>query len=164
MFLQAEEYFSRCANWSRCLKLTCPISGGFVTTPPASNVWRLILFCSLSDAGAQLSILPAPVPRGGGCSDGEREVHRRDGRLCQPFGVQQHRGHDPPERAVTSTYPLHQQAHPHRSQWMRGRHPSGQREGWVQAGGYWPLELEVSESQRCTKDRKHLLLVAKWQE
>ncbi len=90
----------------------------------------IIMMCvSLSNAGAQLSILPAPVPRGGGCRDGEREVHRRDGRLRQPIGVQQHRGNDPPERAVASTYPLHQQAHPHRPQRVCGRHPSRQREG-----------------------------------
>ncbi|MGH0131530.1 UNVERIFIED_CONTAM: hypothetical protein FKN15_046687 [Acipenser sinensis] len=48
--------------------------------------------------------------------------------LRQPAGVQQHRGHDPAERAVQEAHPLHQQAYSHRPQRVRGGHPSGQRE------------------------------------
>lgn len=115
-----------------------------------------------SNARTQLSFLPAPVPRGGRCRHGEREVHCWDGRLCQSLGVQQHRGHDSPQWAVPSTNSLHQQTHPHRSQRMRGRHPSGQREGW----GHTFLEPFLTLSSFClsflSKTNKFLATAVFW--
>lgn len=117
---------------------------------------------TLSNARTQLSVLPASVPRSGRCRHGEREVHRRDGRLRQPLGVQQHRGHDSPQWTFASTNSLHQQTNSYRSQRMRCRHPSGQRKGWGQKMGNLSWHRKYFWSISLSKTNKVLTAAVLW--
>lgn len=47
-----------------------------------------------SQDGTVMSILQEQIPRSRGCRYGKCALHSRDGGLCAPAGVQQHRGHD----------------------------------------------------------------------
>lgn len=47
------------------------------------------MFRKIADA-VDVQVLPGEVPRGGRRGDGERAVHRGDGRLRPSAGVQQH--------------------------------------------------------------------------
>lgn len=81
-------------SWSasRTMKMSlCGVGKWSVRHYICSKYWRVRLVCveqyivleiymllvsPSSDAGAQLQVLPAPVPGGGGCRDGERALHR----------------------------------------------------------------------------------------